>query len=46
MKNSPDIRLNYDIYKQDSMNHRDHLLDIIKKKNLKNNKGNKSKPKK
>jgi hypothetical protein len=30
-----DGRLNYDIYKQDSFCHRNHLLEIIKKKKLK-----------
>lgn len=30
-----DQRLNYNMYKQDSFEHREHLLDVIKRKDLK-----------
>ena len=34
MKEAVDDRLNFDIYKQDSFSHRNHLLDIIQRKSL------------
>lgn len=38
MKPDIDRRLNYMIYEQDSLAHRDHLLTLMNKKNLKGNK--------
>ena len=35
MKETPEDRLNMNIYKQNSYSHRNHLLDIIKRKELK-----------
>ena len=35
MKKDIDRRLNRDIYKQDSMDHRSHLIDILRQKKLK-----------